>query len=148
VKLYLDLCAWNRPLDDLSQPRVNLEAQAVILILEACERGRHDLVTSTALEVENAQNPDGERRAKIAELLKRTAGRVDHNSALDQRVQELVRLGFQAFDAYHVASAESARCDRLVTTDDRLLKAAGRSAGIIQVQVTGPLQLIAEPDFQ
>lgn len=98
--------------------------------------------------MENAQNPDAERRGKIAELLKRTVGHVAHSSALDHRVEELVQLGFQEFDAYHVASAESARCDRLVTTDDRLLKAAARSAAKLQVRVTDPTQLVSEPDFQ
>ena len=53
MKLYLDLCCLNRPFDDLSQPKVNLEAQAVVLILEACQHGRHELFNSTALEVEN-----------------------------------------------------------------------------------------------
>ena len=53
MKLYLDLCCLNRPFDDQTQPRVNLEAQAVVLILEAAEKGRHLFCNSTVLVVEN-----------------------------------------------------------------------------------------------
>jgi hypothetical protein len=147
VKLYLDLCCLNRPFDDLSQPRVNLEAQAVVLILEACQRGRHELCGSTALEVENSHNPDGVRRGKVEELLRRAAVRIAHTRATDERVLQLVLLGFHEFDAYHVASAEAGGCDRLVTTDDQFLKAAARNSGTIGVQVTDPIRLVAEADF-
>jgi hypothetical protein len=147
VKLYLDLCCLNRPFDDLSQPRVNLEAQAVVLILEACQRGRHELCNSTALEVENSRNPDGDRRRKVEELLRKAATRVAHSQAVDERVLQLVLLGFPEFDAYHTAFAEAGWCDRLVTTDDRFLRAAARNSATIGVQVTDPIRLVAEADF-
>ena len=36
--VYLDVCALNRPLDDQSQMRIRLEADAVSLILSQFER--------------------------------------------------------------------------------------------------------------
>jgi hypothetical protein len=147
VKLYLDLCCLNRPFDDQSQPRVNLESQAVILILDACHRGRHDFCSSTPLNVESAKNPDAARRQKIAAILARAGYRLPHTRAVDERVPQLVLLGFKEFDAYHVATAEAAGCDRIVTTDDRLLRTAARNAGTIEVQVTDPIRLVAEVDF-
>src|SRR4051812_43387504 len=47
VRLSLDLCCLNRPFDDQTQPRVSLEAQAVLLILKEIEAGSHPLCNST-----------------------------------------------------------------------------------------------------
>jgi hypothetical protein len=33
MRVYLDACCLQRPLDDRSQPRVNVEAEAVLTIL-------------------------------------------------------------------------------------------------------------------
>ena len=55
--------------------------------------------------------------------------------------------GFREFDAYHVASAESGGCDRLITCDDRFLNAARRNAAKISVRVTDPISLVSEANF-
>jgi hypothetical protein len=148
VRLYLDLCCLNRPFDDQTQPRVSLEAQAVILILQGIEAGGHQLCNSTALIVENSQNPKVERRRKIGELLDQAEVWIPHSAAMDQRVLQLAPLGFHEFDAYHVASAEAAGCDRLVTCDDRFLQAARRHAATLAVLVTDPIGLISEAPFR
>ena len=44
---------------------LHLTSLFVVLILDACERGRHELCGSTALDVENGHNPDADRRAKV-----------------------------------------------------------------------------------
>ena len=59
---------------------------------------------------------------------------------------ELVRLGFGQLDALHIASAESADCGVMLTTDDRLLKKAGRNAKALKVRVENPLQWLLEQD--
>ncbi|HEY1376331.1 MAG TPA: hypothetical protein VGF55_06030 [Gemmataceae bacterium] len=147
MRLYLDLCCLYRPFDDQSQARIHLEAEAVILILDACQAGRHEFCSSTPLDVENGRNPDADRRDKVSAVIARAAHRIPHAGAISDRVLQLVPLGFQEFDAYHLASAEAGRCDRLVTTDDRFLRAAARNSGTIGVQVTDPVRLIAEADF-
>ncbi|MGA7936326.1 MAG: hypothetical protein WCA35_22420 [Kovacikia sp.] len=35
--IYADVCCLNRPLDDLQQARVKLEAEAMLSILQKCE---------------------------------------------------------------------------------------------------------------
>lgn len=147
MRIYLDLCCLNRPFDDQTQPRVNLEAQAVVLILESVERAAHQLCGSTALAVENNCNPNAHRRRKIEELLTRAAVWIPHRGAMDTRVLELKRLGFREFDAYHVASAEVGQCDRLVTSDDQFLKVARRNAGRIAVTVSDLISLVEEANF-
>ena len=97
------------------QLRVNLEAQAVVLIFQRLQPGGHQLCSSTALAVENGRNPKADRRRKIEALLNQAEVWIPHSEALDQRVLELRQLGFHEFDAYHLASAEAGACDRLVT---------------------------------
>lgn len=144
MRLYLDLCCLNRPFDDQSQPRISLEAQAVLLILDRIEAQSHELCNSPALVAENSRNPKAERRRKTETMLDQANVWIPHTEAVDQRVLELRRLGFQELDAYHLAFAEAGECDRLVTCDDRFLKTARRHAATIAVTVTDPVSLVAE----
>lgn len=147
MRLYLDLCCLNRPFDDQTQPRVNLEAQAVLLILQRLQGGGHQLCHSSALVVENSRNPKVERRTKVEQLLKQAAVWIPLSLAVYQRVPQLRQLGFHELDAYHLALAEAGSCDRLVTCDDHFLKTARRHAATITVTVTDPISLIAEAHF-
>jgi predicted nucleic acid-binding protein len=147
VKIYMDLCCLNRPFDDQSQARIALESQAVVLLLEKIDRGEHGLCNSAALVVENALSPKTQVRREIEALLDRAEFWIGHDKVIDERAVELRKLGFEEFDAYHVAAAETAGCDRLVTCDDQFQKAARRNAGTIAVTVTDPIRLISEVSF-
>jgi len=50
MRVYLDACSLQRPLDDRCQPRVNIEAEAVLTILRLVESGQVELLSSEALE--------------------------------------------------------------------------------------------------
>src|SRR5438067_2341109 len=111
----MDLCCLNRPFDDQSQARVALESQAVVLILEKVDRGEHALCNSAALVVENSLCPKIQVRLEIEALLDHADIWIAHDKVIDKRAVALHKLGFKEFDAYHVAAAEMASCDRLVT---------------------------------
>jgi len=121
-RVYLDLCALNRPLDDQNQIRVRLEADAVALILRHVRAGEIQLPVSSVHWAETAANPDATRRAHVQLLLSELgkAKDVDQTQAR-QRAAELHQLGLGPADAAHVAMAELAGCD-FVTVDDRLLR--------------------------
>jgi predicted nucleic acid-binding protein len=143
----MDLCCLNRPFDDQSQARVALESHAIILILESIDRGKHALCSSAALVVENNLSPKIQVRLEIDALLDRAEIWIAHDKTVDERAIELRKLGFKEFDAYHLAAAESAGCDRLVTCDDRFLKAASRNAAKIGVTVMDPVRFASEGAF-
>jgi len=44
MKIYLDCCSLQRPFDDKSQPRIAVEAEAVLVILALCESDRLKLI--------------------------------------------------------------------------------------------------------
>ncbi len=50
--IYLDTCCLNRPYDDQSQARIQLEASAVLAILQRVTSGEAQLANSSALQFE------------------------------------------------------------------------------------------------
>jgi predicted nucleic acid-binding protein len=147
MKIYMDLCCLNRPFDDQSQARIALESQAIVLIIERIDHGEHTLCNSAALVVENSLSPRTQVRLEIDVLLERADHWIPHDRAIDVRAAELRKMGFKEFDAYHIAAAESASCDRLVTCDDKFLKTARRNTAKIEVTVTDPVRLVSDVDF-
>ena len=69
MRLYLDTCSLHRPLDDRTQPRVALEAEAVSAILAACESGDATLIVSEALRIEAERSPQQQRKAFASEVI-------------------------------------------------------------------------------
>lgn len=65
MKLYLDLCVYNRPFDYQGQERVALETSAFIYILEKIEHAAYTLVASEALIYENIKKLDEQRKIRI-----------------------------------------------------------------------------------
>ena len=68
MRIYMDLCCWNRPFDDQSQDRVYMESKAILSILARCASGEWELFGSDALEVEMSKSQDSERLAKVQAL--------------------------------------------------------------------------------
>ena len=56
--VYLDCCSLQRPFDDKSQPRIAVEAEAVLVILALCESDHLKLLSSEALQFEISRIPD------------------------------------------------------------------------------------------
>jgi hypothetical protein len=50
MKPYLDGCCLNRPFDDQSQPRVRLEAEAVLSILKMADDRESEILGSDILD--------------------------------------------------------------------------------------------------
>jgi hypothetical protein len=44
MKIYLDNCSLQRPLDDKTQIRIALEAEAILSVLALCEAGGLELI--------------------------------------------------------------------------------------------------------
>jgi predicted nucleic acid-binding protein len=147
-KIYLDVCCLNRPFDDLAQPRIRLEAEAVIGILERCQIGDWLMVSSTALISEIAQTPEEIRRQQVMDLLAAAKIDIKVTSENIKRAGDLQGLGFKSIDALHIACAEAAKADAFITTDDRLLRKAITHTDRLDVQVKNPLTWIMEINAQ
>lgn len=139
-RLYLDVCCLNRPFDDWRQQRVRLEGEAILAILERCQQGDLQLVSSTALEAEISRTADPERRQRVLAALEIATQKIQVTEVMVQRAATLQVSGFTPFDALHLACAEAAAVDSFLTTDDRLLRRAKRID--ISVPVANPVTWI------
>ena len=61
-----------------------------------------------------------------------------------ERGEELKRIGLKTYDALHVACAEQAQVEVILTTHDRLVRAAARNARKLKVPVKNPLTWLQE----
>jgi hypothetical protein len=142
--IYLDLCCLNRPFDDQHQPRVRLEAEAVLGLVQLARLGELTLVGSEVLDLESSRNPDPDRRRKVEAFLSAASSKVTAGARERQRGRDLEALGFRAFDALHIACAESARAEVLLTTDDRLRSLAARQQEKLALRVENPAKWYPE----
>jgi predicted nucleic acid-binding protein len=143
-RIYLDMCCVNRPFDDQGQERIHMETEAIEAVILHVEQGEWTWVGSDALMYEAANLTDVERRSRIVDLLNGVRVWVQSGYHERQRAVMLMAMGFKPLDALHVACAESAGVDVLLTTDDRLLRTASRRARDLKVPVANPLSWLEE----
>lgn len=141
--IYLDTCSIQRPLDNKSQLRIALEAEAVLGILSLVEANKVNLVSSEILLFEINRNSSQIRKEYALEVVAKAGETVSMNPKIEKRSRELVDLGVHFLDAVHLASAESARVDYFCTCDDGFLKKAKKIPGL-KVKVVSPLELAKE----
>jgi predicted nucleic acid-binding protein len=144
VRIYLDACCLNRPFDDQTQPRIRLEAEAVLMILTQCEAGDWEWIGSEVLDWEIRQTPDSERRRRVQLLASHATRSVPLGTSEVERAEELEGWGIAAFDALHLACAESGGADLFLTTDDKLLRRSAGRASQLHVRVADPLTWLTE----
>lgn len=121
VKVYLDLCCFNRPYDDQTQPRVHFESAAKLMIQSLIVGGKIDFAWSYVLEFENSKNPFAERQDTIL-AFKRFAGDIVlPDPSIEDAAKALQKKGLKPYDSLHLSCAASAGCDYFLTTDDRVL---------------------------
>lgn len=141
MRVYLDACCLQRPMDDRSQPRVNLEAEAVLTILGLVENADLDLISSDAIEFEVERTPDPERRAAAKEILKLATETIRLDDSIETDAAVFVESGFKPLDALHLAFASRAEVEYLCTCDDKFRKKAQRLRSV-KVAVVTPLELV------
>ena len=139
IRLYLDTCCLNRPFDDQSQERVRLESETILRILEHVAGGEWGMIGSDAVDAEAAANRDAERRRRVQALAGTATEHVSINPARTKRAQVLEGMGFRGYDSLHVACAEAAEADILLTTDDAFVRRARRLQHELRVRVANPV---------
>lgn len=135
MRLYLDLCIYNRPFDNQAQSKIALETNAFVYVLEKVENGIHSLVVSDTLRYENSKNPYGHRKIRINSYFSLAKESIRHSQTDLDRARFLERMGFSGFDALHIALAERAEVDYFITCDDEIIDLYNESKDLIKVKV-------------
>ncbi len=143
MKIYLDNCAIQRPLDDKSQIRIALESEAVLGIISLFELKTIELLSSDILVFEVTKTPNIIRREYIIDLLEKSSIHISVNSDIEDRANEFEQYGIKAIDALHLASAEIGNADYFCTCDDKFLKKIPRIKDL-KIKVSSPIELIQE----
>ena len=140
LTLYLDINLYCRPFNDQTQLRMYRETSAVDVILNRASRQRYKIYWSYVLHVENSLNQNLLERRIVTE--QSTSSCVcsiiprDDIRLLASQIQTLSSI--RGYDVEHIACAELAGCDYLLTGDDRLLRRFNRlkMQGVLPLQVT------------
>ena len=142
MKIYLDLCVYNRPFDDQSQPRIMMETLGFVIIMALVSSGDIKTVNSFVLEYENEQNPKLDNKIIIADMLQAATRFVEYTERIHERAEILEGLGIMGMDALHLACAEYADSDFLVTCDDAFIKKVQR-INSVNVNVVTLLEFVS-----
>jgi predicted nucleic acid-binding protein len=138
MRIYLDTCSLQRPLDDQTQPRIRVETEAIFAILASVQGGATKLLTSEALEFEISRIPDEQRRTEALAILTLASERLSLTEATEQLAESFAQAGLSAMDALHLALADTADAAYFVTADDKLLR---RAKAILNLTVT-PISIL------
>ena len=96
LRIYLDMCCYNRQFDEKNSEKIILESNAIIYIRNKIRQGNFDLVTSFMLHYENSQKINEQQKIDIEKF-------------------------FKTYDALHISCAIFVECDYFITVDKRLL---------------------------
>lgn len=142
MKIYIDNCVIQRPLDDQTQIRIATESEAILGILQLWEIGEIEIIGSEALELEISKIPQLEKLTFSNEILNRMSEIVIVSDEVEKRAREFVdKYNLKAFDALHLACAEEAKVDYLCTCDDKFIKKARRVENL-KTTILSPLELV------
>jgi predicted nucleic acid-binding protein len=143
MKIYLDNCCYNRPFDDQTQERVHLESEAILTVLQRGQVGMYQIVGSDILELEIERMQDVVKKQRVKDLYKVSNMHILYTDEIKERSKEIMkRSKIRTFDSLHIAMAEAAKADVMLTTDDKLEKMVGKLE--LKVRVMNPLKFAWE----
>jgi len=146
MKFYLDNCCYNRPYDNrehMAQASVRAEVIAILTIVEFCRLAGHTIFGSVAVKKEIKKIQHEVKLEKVLGFYDRTINDyIPISAAIAKRARELREYGLKALDSFHLAFAEAAGVDFLLTTDVRFEHACAKIK--LTVKVLNPLNFIPE----
>ena len=105
--------------------------------------GIYKIVGSNILELEIDRMNDVIKKQRVKELYEIADMHICYTEKIKKRSQEIMKLSkIRTFDSLHIAAAEEAKADVLLTTDDKLEKMAEKLE--LKVKVMNPLKFAWE----
>ena len=102
------------------------------------------MIGSSVLDEELGAGRDDTRRQAILGMAAASVESIEVGQVEYDRSMTLVQLGFRRMDSLHIACAESAVCDVLLTTDDQFLRKAAKHARRLHLEVRNPVDWLLE----
>lgn len=144
MRIYLDLCCFNRPFDDQTQEKIHLESEAVLIILSNSPQ-RWELVGSEVIDFEISKIPEEERRKKVQLLTRSIKEKQKLTEKLIQRAKSIEETGIKPIDSLHIASAEFLESDYMITTDSKIIKKYQQHREFFEkIKIYNPISFLTE----
>ncbi len=141
--IYLDNCCYNRPFDDQTQERIHLESEVILTVLKMGQMKQVVIAGSDILELEMNRMQDENKKQKVLDLYRVAGMHISYTERIKERSAEIMSVSkIRAFDSLHIASAEQAKADVFLTTDDKLEKMAEKLE--LETRVVNPLRFAWE----
>ncbi len=143
MTIYLDNCCYNRPFDDQTQERIHLESEAILTVLKMGQMKKVTIVGSEILELEINRMIDENKKRKVLDLYKVADMQIFYTDKIRKRSADIMSVSkIRTFDSLHIAAAEEANADILLTTDDKFEKMAEKLD--LKTRVVNPLRFVWE----
>ena len=142
--LYMDVCCYNRPMDDQTQDRIRFEAEAILQILSKCEKEGWILVGSNVIEYELGKHTDKMKQQEAYKFFNYANIVYNINNCEDasSRAKQFQSYGVGSIDSLHLVMSEWAGAGVLLTTDDQFINSAKRTDS--KVRVINPILWLME----
>ncbi len=141
--IYLDNCCYNRPFDDQTQERIHLESEAILTVLKMGQMKKVIIIGSEILELEINRMIDENKKRKVLDLYKVAGMQILYTDKIRKRSADIMSVSkIRTFDSLHIAAAEEANADILLTTDDKFEKMAEKLD--LKTRVVNPLRFVWE----
>ena len=147
MRIYLDNCCYNRILDDRSYYKIYYERNSVMLIIELAEHSEIQLIGSEMLVREMNETRDFYTRSVLRILYGLCSEEVQVNEQILDRAEEVRHTSNIKYkDSIHLACAEFAKADALLTTDRKFMNNCNRIKTFTKVM--NPNQWLLEVLYQ
>jgi predicted nucleic acid-binding protein len=144
MKIYLDTCCYCRPFDKQEQAKIAAETVAVMTAIDTCKIAGHDIVGSDAVDFELGNISNDNLREAVMDIYQNTADcRVLLTAKGHNRARALHAEGLGVLDSQHLAAAEAAGVDFLLTTDWHFERTCAEK-NLSSVKVINPLTFLTE----
>jgi len=145
MKIYLDVCCFNRPFDDQTQEKIHLESEAILIILSNISVQNWELVGSQIIDFEISKIPDEERKKKVEILTQKISKKQPITNELIQRAKSIEKKGIKPLDSLHIASAEQIHSDYMITTDKEIIEKYQKYRGFFnKIKIYNPILFLTE----
>ena len=121
MRIYLDVCTFNRPFDDQSLLKNYLEAEAKTYIQKEILQDKYELVWSYMMDYEISFNPFLDRKSQIIKWKAIAITDVDESEKIVSLANKIMAKNIKSKDSLHLACAIDAECNFFITTDSRIL---------------------------
>ena len=141
MRIYLDMCTFNRPFDDQNQLKVKLETEAKLFIQQGIVNGYYELVWSYILEYENNQNRYNDKRNAIYAWKDIAKIHCVENDKIIEYAENLKKLNLRTKDALHIACSIYTNTDYFITTDKQLF-----NLKLDDIKIINPMTFLNETE--